>query len=197
MDRRTEGHRTEFHGGIGVDTRVLSDDSFVEKILVESEDISAQRIDIDGIASAVCRFYGAHDEKLRGRLFRSSRLLAKAAWIALETEGCTLTELAEVSGRDITTLSCAVRKLHARAGKDSGLADEYRISERARPILRFLEKRTQRGQVSFTDESRKRVRPVPSGFLTSHTLGHHLMLVQYHHFFVKNSICVLLYHMHF
>ncbi|MDD2338321.1 MAG: hypothetical protein PHD01_17325 [Geobacteraceae bacterium] len=102
-------------------------DSFVEKILVESEDISAQRIDIDGIASAVCRFYGAHDEELRGRSHRSSRLRAKAAGIALETEGCTLTELAEVTGRDITTLSCAVRKLHARAGKDSGLADEYRM----------------------------------------------------------------------
>jgi putative transposase len=122
-----EGHRPEFHGGIGVDSRVLGDDSFIEKVLVESEDIPVRRIGIDEIVSAVCRFYGASEEDLCGRTHRSSRLRAMTAWIALETEGCTLTELAEITGRDISTLSCAVRKLQAMAGKDSSLAEEYRM----------------------------------------------------------------------
>jgi predicted transcriptional regulator len=47
------------------------------------------------------------------------------AWIALDTEGCTITELAAKTGRDISTLSCAVRKLRAMAVKDSRLSEEY------------------------------------------------------------------------
>jgi putative transposase len=122
-----EGHRPEFHGRIGVDSRVLGDDLFIEKVLVENEDYPVRRTGIDEIVSAVCRFYGAHEEELRGRTHRSSRLRAMMARIALETDGCTLTELAEITGRDITTLSCAVRKLQARAGKDAGLSEEYRM----------------------------------------------------------------------
>ncbi|MDD2336878.1 MAG: transposase [Geobacteraceae bacterium] len=127
LDGLDERHRPEFHRGIGADSRVLGDESFMEKVLVESEDVPVRRIGIDEIVSAVCRFYGAHNEELRGKTHRSARLRAMTAWIALETEGCTITELADKAGRDISTLSCAVRKLQAMAGKDPGLSEEYRM----------------------------------------------------------------------
>ena len=122
-----EGHRPEFHEGIGVDRRILGNDSFTGKVLVESEDIPVRRIGIDEIVSVVCRFYGVRNEELRGSTHRSSRIRAMTAWITLETEGCTITELAGRTGRDISTLSCAVRKLQAMAGKDSRLSEEYRM----------------------------------------------------------------------
>jgi hypothetical protein len=127
LEALDEGHRPEFHGGIGVDSRILGNDSFTGKVLVESEDIPVRRIGIDDIVSAVCRYYGVRDEDLRGRTHRSSRLRAMTAWIALDTEGCTITELAEITGRDISTLSCAVRKLQAMAGNDSRLSEEHRM----------------------------------------------------------------------
>lgn len=121
-----EGHRPEFHVGIGMDSRVLGDLSFTEKVLAESEEIPACRIGIGEVVSAVCRFYGAGEEELRGRTHRSSRLRAMTAWIALDTEGCTMTELSSITGRDISTLSCAVRKLRTMAVKDSSLLEEYK-----------------------------------------------------------------------
>jgi REP element-mobilizing transposase RayT len=119
-----EGHRPEFHGHTGVDSRVLGDDTFAERVLVESEDIPVRRIGIDEVVSAVCRYYGAREEDLRGSTHRSSQLRAMAAWVALDTEGCTITELSGITGRDLSTLSCAARKLRSRAGNDSRLSKE-------------------------------------------------------------------------
>lgn len=119
-----EGHRPAFHGCTGADSRVLGDDSFAERVLVESEVIPVRRIGIDEVISAVCRFYGVREEELQGSSHRSSRLRAMAAWVTLDTEGCTITELAKVTGRDLSTLSCGARKLQAKAEKDLRLREE-------------------------------------------------------------------------
>jgi putative transposase len=119
-----EGHRPEFHGCTGADSRVLGDDSFAEKVLAETEHIPVRRIGIDEVVSAVCSLYGARKEELRESTHHASRLRAMAAWIALDTEGCTITELATITGRDLSTLSCAAKKLQARAGKDSRLSED-------------------------------------------------------------------------
>jgi tRNA(Ile)-lysidine synthase TilS/MesJ len=61
-----EGHRPEFHGAMGVDGRVLGNDSYTEKVLAGSEGNSSRRIGIDEVVSAVCRFYRVREEDLRG-----------------------------------------------------------------------------------------------------------------------------------
>lgn len=124
LDALGEGHRPEFQGRIGGDSRVLGDDSFAERVLLESEDAPVFRIGIDKVVSSVCNFYEVCEEELRGSTHCASRLRAMAAWVALETEGSTITELAKITGRDISTLSCAARKLKAKAGKDLRLLDE-------------------------------------------------------------------------
>ena len=82
------------------------------------------RIGIDKVISAVREHYRASEEEFRGNSHRSSRLRAMAAWIALDTEGCTITELARLTARDLSTLSTAVRRLQGRAEKDSLLAED-------------------------------------------------------------------------
>jgi putative transposase len=119
-----EGHRPEFHGCSGADSRLLGDDAFAERVLVESEVIPVRRIGIEEVISAVCRFYGVREEELQGTSHHSSRLRAMAAWVTLDTDGCTITELARVTGRDLSTLSCGARKLHGKAEKDLRLWEE-------------------------------------------------------------------------
>lgn len=121
-----EGHRPEFHGGSSADSRVLGDDSFAELVLAESEDTPVRRIGIDKVISAVCGFYGVTVEELRGNSHRSSRLRAMAAWVTLETDGCTISELARITKRDISTLSSGASTLRTKAGKDSRLTEEWR-----------------------------------------------------------------------
>ncbi len=119
-----EGHRAEFHGHAGTDSRVLGDDSFAERVLAESDGIPAPRIGIDKVISAVREHYGASEEEFRGNSHRSSRLRAMAGWVAVDTEGCTLTELARSTGRDLSTLSTAARRLQCRAEKNSHLIED-------------------------------------------------------------------------
>ena len=45
----------------------------------------------------------------------------------LSAEGCTLTEVAGLAGRDIATLSSAARKLRAKAMADSRNVEERRM----------------------------------------------------------------------
>jgi hypothetical protein len=119
-----EGHRPEFYGNTDVDSRILGDDSFAERVLIESEDIITHKIGIDKVLSAVCRYYGVDKEELQTGSHRSSNLRSMAAWVALDTEGCTITELARITGRDLSTLSCGVRKLRAKAEKDRQLYED-------------------------------------------------------------------------
>lgn len=119
QDGLAEGHRPEFHGRAGADSRLLGDDSFAERILGDNEEIQPRRTGIRELALAVCRHYGASEEELSGRTHRASQLRAMLAWLALETEGCTLTEVARLTGRDISTLSSAARKFQAKAATDA------------------------------------------------------------------------------
>jgi chromosomal replication initiation ATPase DnaA len=58
-----------------------------------------------------------------------NRLCAEAraylAWLYLETGCATLTALGEQLGRDVSSLSSAVRRLQLKAKKDEKVADTY------------------------------------------------------------------------
>ena len=57
----------------------------------------------------------------RPQVIGSSRPGGLAAWLVLETGVGTLAELGKVTGRDITTLSSAAKRLKRRAQKDLDL----------------------------------------------------------------------------
>ena len=125
-DALDEGHRPEFHGLGCCDSRLLGDDSFAERVLSDNNEIQPFKTSIRELASAVCRYYCVEEGELQKKTHRASHLRAMLAWLALDTEGCTLTEVADMTGRDITTLSCIVKKLRVKAMTDLYLLEDRR-----------------------------------------------------------------------
>ena len=73
---------------------------------------------------AVCRKYSIKEGELResGRGRGLSEVRGLAAWLILELGVSTLGELGKVTGRDVTTLSSAAKRLQIRAKEDLELA---------------------------------------------------------------------------
>lgn len=105
-----EGHRPEFHGRGGDDTRMVGDSSFVERVLSEAEETSlSARMTPARLAEIVAVYYRLPD--LQGRSHRHAEARGVCAWVALETGICTLTELSRYFKRDISTVSAGARRV--------------------------------------------------------------------------------------
>lgn len=125
---RDEGHRQEFHGGGILDSRILGDDTFIERVLEQVEGRPARQIDLDEIMAAVCREYKIDEKDLAspGKYRKLSEARGMAAWLILETGYGTITELGKVTRRDATTLSTIAKNLQAKAKRDSALSDRMK-----------------------------------------------------------------------
>jgi putative transposase len=118
-----EGHRPEFHGKNTADGRVLGDDTFVDEVF-RNEPEKPVAVTINNGLDAVCEVYGVTLEEMRSpsKGLRVSEGRALAAWVVLNICDGTLTELGRTVGRDVTTLSSAVRRLVSRSKKDVAVA---------------------------------------------------------------------------
>jgi REP element-mobilizing transposase RayT len=118
MEGVAEGHCPEFHGASGSDSRLLGDDVFVESILAQAEQRKDTKVSAAQLLAAVCTVYNLAE----GAISSGSRLASEArsmsAWIASETVGCTITEIAKATARDPSSLSSAVKRIEARASKE-------------------------------------------------------------------------------
>jgi putative transposase len=125
-ERVTEGRREAFHGEKNIDSRIFGDDSFVADVLAEAESLPEQKPDVNAVVAAVKKLYEITDDRLRAqsreRVLSEARGLA--AWATLELSGGKLTELARKLGREPSTLTCAVRQIEKRRGKDPLLDDK-------------------------------------------------------------------------
>jgi putative transposase len=119
-ERSSEGHRREFHGGGGVDPRVFGEDSFVDDVLRKAGSQSEKKLDIDTVLKVVESVYRITPEELSkpGQDRWRSEARSMAAWGVSEMTSSTLTELAKITGRDITSLSSAMKRLTARASSN-------------------------------------------------------------------------------
>ena len=122
-DRLGEGHRREFHGGKN-DGRILGQDTFVETVLMEAEEAPLAKPDLEAVLKAVGILYdiGGDDLAAAGQGVRISEARAMAAWAVRELSAATLTELGKRIGRDVTSLSSAVRRLMTRARAEEAVA---------------------------------------------------------------------------
>lgn len=122
---KEEGHQQEYHSGSANDSRVLGDDTFIDKVLAHAEARPKQRISLDEIIQSVCRKYGIEEVDLKtpGKYRNFSAARGMAAWLILETGGATLAELSSYTGRDVSTLSTAAKTVQTLAKSDQGLAD--------------------------------------------------------------------------
>ena len=119
-----EEHRPEFHGKGGEDSRLLGDDSFVDKCLSGSEGIPP-RLTAREIVEKVCRVYDLAEAELKtqSQSRNTSEARAVAAWLARELGCATLSDIAKLVNRDVGSISSAVRRLSNRMQQTRDMAE--------------------------------------------------------------------------
>jgi len=103
---------------------MLGDDTFIDRVLGQTGRKVDRTLNLERVVNHVCHRYGIEQRALKtpgkDRLF--SEVRGMAAWLVLETGCATLTELARVTERDISSLSSAAKRLQLRARNDARLA---------------------------------------------------------------------------
>jgi putative transposase len=124
-ERLSEGRRAVFHGETNIDSRIIGDNDFISDVLSGADALPEQKPDVNTVIAAVKRLYDITDDSLRtqSRERRLCEARGLTAWATLELSVGKLTELARELGREPSTLTCAVRQIEKRHGKDP-LLDE-------------------------------------------------------------------------
>jgi REP element-mobilizing transposase RayT len=117
----------DFNRGSEADPRILGDEEFVRGVMKLSRQKYQPKIKPEKILRTVLERYNLNEAELaapgKNRLCAEAR--AYLAWLYLETGCATLTALGEQLGRDVSSLSSAVRRLQLKAKKDEKVADTY------------------------------------------------------------------------
>lgn len=138
-DGMRDGHREEYYEV--KEQQYLGGDGFVEVVhraVDEQEESRPVKITMTDIVQEIVRGAGVSDgvvlNKGRGRI--GSRLRAEAAYVGREVGGITLTEAAKYLGRDLSTMSLALKRLE----------DELRTDSHQRKRLEHLCARLRQGR---------------------------------------------------
>ena len=128
QDGKKEGYQKEYHVGSGMDSRILGDDQFIDRVLEKGQRRTRHRVSLDRIIREVCKSFSLEERELltSGRDHRLSRVRGMAAWLVMECGIGTLGDLSRRMGRDITTLSSAAKRLQIRSKTDFGLAEKVK-----------------------------------------------------------------------
>ena len=118
------GHQGEYGRGSEIDSRVLGDEIFIDKVLGQSQERSKRQVTVEKIVSHVCKQFSLKEQVLSGlgKDRRLSKVRAIAAWLVLDSGGLTLAELSKRVNRDPSTLSSAAKYLEKQAQTDIQLA---------------------------------------------------------------------------
>ncbi len=121
---KEEGYQAEYHQGSEMDSRILGDDRFIDRVLGPKRSAPKSKIGLERIWRKVCEWYSVDESEWKGggREHRLSEVRGMAAWLVLEAGAGTLVQLGRLTGRDPTTLSSAAKRLQKRAQKDLNLA---------------------------------------------------------------------------
>jgi len=133
------GHRDEFYGKGSVDSRIIGEDRFVEKVLSESDCLQAPKPSIEKVLETVEKIYDLQkgDMRAAGKKRRLSEARGLAAWAILELTDATLTDLAKRLGRDVSTISAASRRFDERRKRDLILRGRLELLEKELEISKF------------------------------------------------------------
>jgi len=126
QDGKRGSHRKEYHMGSGTDSRILGDDPFIDRVLEKEEKKPRHRVGLDKIIQEVRKSFSLEEGEMlvSGKNRRLSKARGMAAWLVMEYGIGTLGELSRRTGRDITTLSSAARRLQIRSKTDVELAEK-------------------------------------------------------------------------
>jgi len=125
-DGKKGGYQKQYHLGSGTDSRILGDDEFIDQVLEKEEKKSRRRVSLDRIIREVCKSFCLKEGEflVSSRDRTLSRARGMAAWLVMEYGIGTLGELSQRTGRDITTLSSAAKRLQIRSKTDLDLAEK-------------------------------------------------------------------------
>jgi len=116
-----------FSRGSEYDPRILGSDEFVRGVMKLSRQKYKPKVNPEKVKRIVLERYKLEEEELaapgKNRLCAEAR--AYLAWLYQESGCDTLTALGEQLGRDVSSLSSAVRRLQLKAKKDEKVADKY------------------------------------------------------------------------
>jgi putative transposase len=127
MDGLSEEYRPEFHGGRD-DSRLLGDDSFVDKCLASIGDMPL-RLTTQEIVDKVCHEYKLDEStlKMQSQKRVASEARAVIGWLARELGCATLSDVGKLVNRDVGSISSSVRRLSYRMQEETELADRVRL----------------------------------------------------------------------
>jgi putative transposase len=120
QERKEEGHQGQYGRGSDMDSRVLGDEIFINKVLGRSQERSKRKVTVEEIVSHVCKQFSLKEQVLSGsgKDRRLSKVRAIAAWLVLDSGDLTLAELSKRVSRDPSTLSSAARDLEKQVQTD-------------------------------------------------------------------------------
>ena len=122
-----EEAEVNFSRGGEDDPRILGDEEFVRGVMKLSRQKYQPRVNPEKVFHLILERYQLTEEELAaaGKNRYNSEARAYLAWLYLETGCDTMTALGERLGRDVSSLSSAVRRLQLKAKKDEKVADRY------------------------------------------------------------------------
>ena len=122
LDGLGEERRSDFHGA-GADSRLLGDDSFMDKCLSGSGGMPL-RLTAQQITDKVCHAYNIDVSVLKAKSQQriASEARAVAGWLARESGCVTLSDVAKLVNRDVGSISSSVRRLTDRIQEEPVLA---------------------------------------------------------------------------
>ena len=98
MEDKGGSRQEEYHRGARADSRILGDDTFIDRVLGQKEVIPRRKGSLERVLKEVCKGYSVKKEDLGllGKDRRLSEARGMAAWLVMELGVCTLVELGKV-----------------------------------------------------------------------------------------------------
>ncbi len=117
----------DFNRGGERDPRILGNEEFVRGVMKLSRQKYRPTVNPEKVFKIVMERYKLTEDEMAapGKNRYQAEARAYLAWLYLETGCATMTALGERLGRDVSSLSSAVRRLQIKAKKDEKVADKY------------------------------------------------------------------------
>ncbi len=117
----------DFNRGSELDPRILGAEDFVRGVMKLSRQKYRPKVNPEKVFRIVLERYKLTEEELAapGKNRYHAEARAYLAWLYLETGCATMTALGDRLGRDVSSLSSAVRRLQLKAKKDEKVAEKY------------------------------------------------------------------------
>ncbi|MFO7767018.1 MAG: transposase [Pelovirga sp.] len=129
-----EAANINFYTGGDYDPRILGSREYARGVLKLSRQTCPPEVDPERVLALVLDEFQLVAEELAAAGKNRHCAMARAflGWLCLETSCMTLTNLGERLGRDVSSLSSAIRRLQLAAKKDPNLTERYhRLYQRA------------------------------------------------------------------